>query len=75
MEQTEKITAISIRGSRAYVDAVNRFSKKSLGKRTGDVIRELVDKAYGAELERYISFFEEDDQNNGQVDTKVVSHE
>lgn len=66
MQEKERVTAISIRGSRAYVDAVNEMSKRK-GKRTGDVIRELVDARYGDELKPYLSFFETSDHQSGHI--------
>lgn len=50
-------TAISVTGDRKYVNAINCLARDR-GITVGDLVRKILDQAYGDEIQGIMSFFE-----------------
>lgn len=56
-----------------YKDAFNAMARQK-GRTMAELVREALDAKYGAEMERYLSFFEPDGASKNQTDTEKTTH-
>ncbi len=65
--EMERVTAISVRASRQYVNAVNALATL-WGVDTGDLVRRALDEMHGKDIEKQLSFFTDD---NPHIDRNI----
>lgn len=66
----DKMTSVSIRASRSYVEALGQIAKRR-NKKIGDLVRECLDKEFGQEITPLSSFFEQVVKEVGRFSTNV----
>lgn len=68
----EKVRALSCRGSRAYIKAINELADRR-GYTTADLVRKIMDEQLGSEIRDVVSFFESSgDDSNHKVTGEAV---